>query len=118
MSSAKHLGTPDECPLCRLPLRAAEPDRRREIVWLHAVAQFVDQSGVDVTGLSRADLVPLVKSWGLSNSVATLERRLFDEEAPTPAARRHPVDRLPAFLMLAVFVCLAVICTGVWRFLS
>lgn len=116
MSSAKHQGTPDACRECwPLPI---DFDGRQEAIWQHAIAQFVDQSGVDVTGLSRADLVPLVKSWGQANTVTTLERRLFDEEPPVPAARRHPVDRLAAFLLLAVFVCLSLICTGVWRFLS
>jgi hypothetical protein len=118
VSLADHTGTPDVCLAC-LPL----PDdfgRRQEVIWTHALAQFVDQSGVDVAGMSRADLVPLVKSWGRANSVALLERGLRDEfPEPDAEPRFDPRSaRTARLLMLAVFVCLSIICTGVWRFFS
>lgn len=118
MPSAKHLGMPDACRACGiLPADFAE---RQEAIWQHAVAQFVDQSRVDVSGMSRADLSPLVKSWAWSNTVATLERDLRREVAPEPVAPRFDrrSARLALFLMLAVFACLTVVCSGVWRFLS
>jgi hypothetical protein len=113
----RHESTPEGCPVCfPLPI---DFGKRQEAIWGHALAQFVDQSGVDVSDMSRADLVPLVKSWARSNTVATLERDLRREVAPDPVAPRFErwSARLALFLMLAVFACLTVICSGVWRFL-
>jgi hypothetical protein len=118
VSLAKHIGMPDTCPLC-VPLPIGF-DFRQEIIWRHALAQFVDQSGVDVAGMSRADLVPLVKSWGRANTVALFERDLRDQFPEPAVAPRFEARsaRTARLLMLAVFVCLSLICTGVWRFFS
>lgn len=119
-SVAKHVGIPESCPCCGpLPV---DWNLRQEAIWQHAVSQFVDQSGVDVSPLSRADLVPLVRSWAQTKAVARMSQTLFDEtDSPlhTVGDRFTPRSaRLALFLMLAVLACLGIICSGVWRFLS
>ena len=118
-SAAKHVGTPEQCPSCVLP---EDQFARREAVWQHALAQFVDQSGADTSLLTRSDLVPLVRSWAQANAVARMDLTLFDETcSPRPAPPDHLEPwsaRFALLLMLAVLACLGIICSGIWRFLS
>jgi hypothetical protein len=116
VSLAKHRGTPDACPAClTLPIDFGE---RQEVIWAHALAQFVDQSGVDVAGLSRSDLVPLVRTWARAGTVTLMDRELLAADFDAPETRRHSVDRLFAILVFAILVCLSIISVGVWSFLS
>jgi hypothetical protein len=110
---------PDRCALCH-PL-PEDWDARQEAIWRHAVAQFVDQSGVDVSGVPRADVALLVRSWVLASNVAVLDRELVDA---TSDGRRPPPRfetrsfRFALALMMGVLACLLMICAGVWRFFS
>lgn len=115
--AVKHVGTPDVCPACILP---ADQFARREAVWSHALAQFADQSRVDVNTLPMSDLVPLVRSWARARMVADMERTLLAESPRPPAARRFEPRsaRLALCLMLAVCACLALICSSAWRLFS
>ena len=119
-SDTKHVGMPESCPACLLP---EDQFARREAVWEHALAQFADQSGVDVSSLPSSDLVPMVRSWAMAGAVARMDRELFADELASRAARAEARSerwavRLAAFLMLAVLVCLGIVCSGVWRFLT
>jgi hypothetical protein len=115
---AKHVGTPSQCPACVLP---EDQFARREAIWLHAVARFADQSGVDVSPLTRSDLAPMIRVWVRADAVARMNRALLAAAPPPRPAADHfePWSaRLALFLMLAVLACLGIICSGVWRFLS
>jgi hypothetical protein len=115
--SIKHVGVPARCPACRLP---KDQFARREAIWQHALAQFADQSAVDVSTLPMSDLVPMVRAWAQSNAIAQMDRVLFAEMVPPAAAPRFEPRsrRLAVALMLAILACLGIICSGVWRFLS
>lgn len=120
MYGVRHEGMPEGCPVCfPLPVDFGE---RQEAIWQHAVSQFVDQSGVDASALSRADLIPLVRSWAVANRVAVIERRLFGESTDprSPEVERFTrwSYRLAVSLFFAVLVCLLLVCAGVWRFFS
>lgn len=118
LSAARHVGTSGTCPVCLLQ---KDQFSRRETGWLHALALFVDQSGVDPSSLGRDDLALLVRTWSRANALARIDRALFVEATSPrrPSERFDPrTARVAVFLMLAVLVCLGIICSGVWRFLS
>jgi hypothetical protein len=110
----KHAGTPDTCGLCALP---EDQFARREAVWQHALAQFVDQSGIDPDSLALSDLVPMVRSWALAGAVAQADRLLLAEAGPPPSPAPSPAPWPFRLTLFAILVCLSIICSGVWRFL-
>jgi hypothetical protein len=131
---AKHAGTPDACPACALTLprpavmsALSEDTRRRirdEMVWMHAVAQFADQSGVDVALHSRSDLELLIRAWSRSAAVVQLDAELHNLAYLSPAGSRPDdgFNRGQAFAMGGILTGIAVvffiICSGIWRFFT
>lgn len=130
--AAKHVGAFETCPACieSMPydftMRSLSPDTRKRIrdeaLWAHAVAQFADQSGVDVDPLTRDDLELLVKAWARSNRVVQLDGELYAETGSHPSGfRTEPGPRSGSTYILwgivgGIVTCLAILCAGIWRF--
>lgn len=116
---AKHAGTPDACPTCLL---AADQFARREFAWQHAVAQFADQSGVDITVHTRDDLELLIRAWARSKTVVQMDARLFGETRKHPNGFRFRGGHGSAYAMggilTGILICFIIICTGIWRFFT
>lgn len=113
---AKHAGTPDACLICQL---AETPRERNAAIWEHAVAQFAEQSGADVSLLTRADLEPLVRTWARSAAVGQLDTRLH---ALVPVDVVEPDGHRGRFVLAGIWTAIGfifiIICSGIWRFFT
>jgi hypothetical protein len=119
---AKHAGTPDACLTCRL---ADSPRERNEVIWEHALAQFADQSGVDVAAHTRADLELFVKAWSRSAAVVQMDAALHTETSTRPNSFRfeptrgpHPSAYAMGVILAAISLIFIIICSGIWRFFT
>lgn len=83
-----------------------------------ALRNFAAQSGVDITTLTREDLVSLARLWSRSNLCTRLDKTLICELPDAPVRYEPGSVRFALFLMTSFFVCLAIIGAGVWRFFS
>ena len=83
-----------------------------------AFERFSKQSGVDVSALTRDDLIPLVQLWARSTVYAKTERTLTGMIADAPERFEPGSVRIAVFLMTSILACLAVIGVGVWRFFA
>jgi hypothetical protein len=119
---AKHAGTPDACLACQL---ADSPRERNEVIWEHAVAQFADQSGVDVAPHTRADLELLIKAWSRSVAVVQMDAALHEGTRTRPNGFRfepargpHPSAYAMGGILAAIGIVFIIICSGIWRFFT